>query len=137
MGYQDNVELLNGILAALENGELTTEEETEALDLAAQLNAFTEYGYYIFSPDAVKNVQNHVDAAVEGQKYWGNNKGFVLTDTGAATASLVQKQESGDTDFTDEIAAYNAALDQQLPLLKDAINNEAAAMQGVVKLLEA
>ena len=137
MGYQDNVELLNGILAALENGELTTEEETGALDLAAQLNAFTEYGYYIFSPDAVKNVQHHVDAAVEGQKYWGNNKGFVLTDTGAATASLVQKQESGDTDFIDEIAAYNAALDQQLPLLKDAINNEAAAMQGVVKLLEA
>lgn len=91
MGYRDNVELLNGILAVLENGELTTEEETGALDLAAQLNAFTEYGYYIFSPDAVKNVQNHVDAA----------------------------------------------LDQQLPLLKDAINNEAAAMQGVVKLLEA
>lgn len=53
MGYQDNVELLNGILAALENGELTTEEETGA---------------------------------------------------------LVQKQESGDNDFTDKIAAYNAAL---------------------------
>ena len=137
VGYQDNVELLNGILAALENGELTTEDGTGALDLAGQLNAATEYGYCIFSQNAAKSVQNHVDAAVEGQKYWGNNKGFILTDTGAATASLVQQQESGDTDFTDEIAAYNAALDQQLLLLKDAINNEAAAMQGVVKLLEA
>lgn len=136
VGYQNNVELLNGILAVLEIGQPIATDGTSILDLASQLNAFTEYGYCIFSPAAVKNVQNHVNAAVEGQKYWGNNKGFILTDTGAATASLVQKLESGDTDFTDEIAAYNAALEQQLPLLKDAINNEAAAMQGVVKLLE-
>ena len=69
MGYQDNVELLNGILSALGNGQLTSQDETGALDLASQLNAVTEYGYYIFSPAAVKNVQNHVDASVEGQKY--------------------------------------------------------------------
>lgn len=135
VGYQDNIELLNGILAALENGELTNESSTGALDLAAQLNAFTEYGYFIFSQDAAKSVQNHVDAAVEGQKYWGNNKGFIITDTGAATASLVQKSESGATDFNDEITTYHAALDQQLPLYKDAIQKETIAMQGLAKLL--
>ena len=137
VGYQDNVELLNGILAALENGTLATEDGTGALDLAGQLNAATEYGYTIFSPAAVKNVQDHVDAAIDSQKYWGHDKGFFLTDTGAATASLVEKLESGDTDFVDEIAAYQAALDGQLPLLKNEIENEAAAMQAVAGMLEA
>ena len=129
VGYQDNVQLLNGILAALDNGELFTESGEGALDLAWQLNAATEYGYYLFSPAAVQSVRDHVDAAVDGQKYWGNDKGFVLTDTGAATAALNEKAlDSSTPDFSGEIAVYQAALEQQNALLKQAVDAETEAM---------
>ena len=44
--------MFNGVVAALEAGELSSEDGTSgALDLAWQINGATEYGYYNFSPE--------------------------------------------------------------------------------------
>ena len=42
------------VMAAFENGEPGNDEETGALDLAWQLNAGTEFGYYNFSKEVIE-----------------------------------------------------------------------------------
>ncbi len=136
VGYQDNLYLLDGIIAALENGELFNEEETGALDLAWGLNALAEYAYYIFTPESADCLALHADAARGNAQLWGKGKGFVYTNTWPATASLLMKAEEETADFADELTVYTAERAAQLELLGTELNAEIAAMNSLTELLK-
>ncbi len=129
-GYINNLIILDGIISALENGELTNDDGTGALDLAYQLNALCEYNYYLFSYDAAKSIDNHADASLNGNKWWGNDKGYVFTNTGKATQALLEKE---DDDYTEELKIYQSARDIQLDCLRETIESEIAGLQAIVE----
>ena len=74
-----------------------------------------------------------------GNTFWGTGKGFDFAQVADATLSLfdlIAAQEAGETiDCGDAIAIYQAALDQQTALLKDAIAAETGAIQGITAML--
>ena len=138
IGYQSNLELLDGVIAALENGELGNDDETGALDLAWQLNAGTEFGYYNFSMET--NARAHaalLESENPGNVFWATGKGYELANTQDATVSLLEKAESGDTDFTAELTAYRAAYARQQELLAETAAAETEAMQALAAQLAA
>ena len=138
IGYQANIDLLNGIVNALQNGELGNDDETGALDLAWQLNAGTEFGYYNFSKET--NARAHaalLESENPGNVFWATGKGYELANTQDATVSLLEKAESGDTDFTAELDAYTDAIARQQELLAETAAAETDAMQALAAELAA
>lgn len=64
--------------------------------------------------------------------FWATGKSYELADTSDATVSLLEKAESGGTDFTAELAAYTR---QQL--LAETAAAETEAMQALAEQLAA
>ena len=138
IGYQANLELLDGVITALENGELGNDDETGALDLAWQLNAGTEFGYYNFSKETNARARAALlESQNPGNVFWATGKGYELADTSDATVALLEKAESGDTDFTAELTTYRAAYTRQQELLAEVAANETDAMQALAAELAA
>lgn len=134
--YQDNVELISGVIAALEEGILGSEEGSGALDLAWMINGGTEYGYYNFSPETNANSkQALLEEHNSGNMFWGTGKGSVLAETYPATMSLLAKAMEENVSFEDEIAVYQAALTRQQALLADMIAQETASMEEFCMLI--
>ena len=78
-------------MAAFENGEPGNDEETGALDLAWQLNAGTEFGYYNFSKEVI--ARSHaalLESENPGNVFWATDKGYELADTSDSTVSLLE-----------------------------------------------
>ena len=100
-GYLDNVRLLDQIIEALNNGELSNDEGTGAVDVAYQLNALCEYNYYLFSYNAAQSVDAHADASIDANRWWGTNKGYIFAHTGEATQALLSEE---DEDYSEELA---------------------------------
>lgn len=126
------------VMAAFENGEPGNDEETGALDLAWQLNAGTEFGYYNFSKEV--NARSHaalLESENPGNVFWATDKGYELADTSDSTVSLLEKAESCGTDFTAELAAYRAAYTRQQQLLAETAAAETEAMQALAEQLAA
>lgn len=65
--------------------------------------------------------------------FWATGKGYELADTSDATVSLLEKAESGGTDFTAELAAYT----RQQQLLAETAAAETEAMQALTEQLAA
>ncbi len=134
--YQDNVELISGVIAALEEGLLGNEDGSGALDLAWMINGATEYGYYNFSPETnVISKQALLEEHNSGNLFWGTGKGAVLAETYPATMSLLAKAAEGAFAFEEEIAVYQSALAQQRGLLADMIAQETASMDDLCALI--
>ena len=134
--YQENVELISGVIAALEEGILGNEEGSGALDLAWMINGGTEYGYYNFSPEANTNSkQALMEEHNAGNMFWGTGKGSILAETYPATMSLLAKAMEETVSFGDEIAVYQAALAQQQALLADMVAQETASMEALCGLM--
>ncbi len=140
VAYQNNIEIINGVVAALEAGELSSEDGTSgALDLAWQINGATEYGYYNFSAET-----NDMSLATLHEEtnpdnlFWGTGKGSVFADTSEATMSLLEKAaavEAGeDVSFDEEITIYENAAAAQQQQLKAAMDREIAAMNEFAEL---
>ncbi len=129
-GYLNNLTILDDVIEALENNELTNEDGTGALDVAYQLNALCEYNYYLFSYDAAKNIDAHADASIDGNKWWGNDKGYVFTNTGKATQSLLNNDGE---DYSEELKIYQKARKEQLSCYKEIVENEIDGLQTIVK----
>ncbi len=128
-GYLNNLVVLDEIIDALNKGELSNDKGTGALDVAYNLNALTEYNYYLFSYDAVQKIEAHVDASNDNNKWWGNNKAFVLAHTGVATSSLLNKE---DEDYTKELEIYVSERKAQLEYYKETVNAEIEGMKSIV-----
>ena len=69
--------------------------------------------------------------------FWATGKGYELADTSDATVSLLEKVESGGTDFAAELAAYRAAYTRQQQLLAETAAAETEAMQALTEQLAA
>ena len=65
--------------------------------------------------------------------FWATGKGYELADTSDATVSLLEKAESGGTDFIAELAAYT----RQQQLLAEAAAAETEAMEALAEPLAA
>ncbi len=138
--YQNNVDILNGVTAALEKGELSSEDETSgALDLAWQINGGVEYGYYLFSPETCEETERLLSEETNpGNVFWGTGKTAVFADTSEATMALLEKaaaMEAGeDVTFDEELAIYENAVTAQQQQLKAAMDREIAAMNEFAEL---
>ena len=134
--YQDNVELISGVIAALEEGILGNEEGSGALDLAWMINGGTEYGYYNFSPETnTTSKRALLEETNSGNLFWGTGKGSILAETYPATMSLLAKAMEENAFFEDEIAVYQTALAQQQALLADMVAQETASMEALCGLM--
>lgn len=140
--YQANIEILDGVVAALEKGELSSEDETSgALDLAWQINGGAEFGYYNFSPETCAvSERTLLEETNPGNIFWGTGKGSELADTSEATMSLLEKAgaaESGEeVSFDEEIAVYKSAITAQTDELRKTMEAEIAAMEALADLLK-
>ena len=130
VGYLDNLYILDQIITSLENGELSNDDGTGALDVAYQLNALCEYNYYLFSYEAAQNVDAHADNSINSNRWWGNNKGYIFAHTGSATQSLLTKE---DDDYFEELAIYKEERQNQLNYFKDVVNYEIEGLKTIVK----
>ena len=65
--------------------------------------------------------------------FWATGKGYELADTSDAPVSLLEKAESGGTEFIAELASYT----RQQQLLAEAAAAETEAMQALAKRLAA
>ena len=134
--YQDNVELIEDVIDALDQGTLSNEEGNGALDLAWMINGGTEYGYYSFSVETNTISKSFLlEESNPDDLFWGTGKGAVLADTYPATVSLLEKAESGDSDFSEEIALYTRELEEQRQLLQEMIRRESSSMRQLSELL--
>ena len=134
--YQDNVELIEDVIDALDQGTLSSEEGNGALDLAWMINGGTEYGYYSFSVETNTISKSFLlEESNPDDLFWGTGKGAVLADTYPATVSLLEKAESGDSDFSEEIALYTRELEEQRQLLQEMIRQESSSMRQLSELL--
>lgn len=134
--YQDNVELIEDVIDALDQGTLSNEEGNGALDLAWMINGGTEYGYYSFSVETNTISKSFLlEESNPDDLFWGTGKGAVLADTYPATVSLLEKAESGDSDFSEEIALYTRELEEQRQLLQEMIRQESSSMRQLSELL--
>lgn len=134
--YQENVELISGVIAALEEGILGNEEGSGALDLAWMINGGTEYGYYNFSPETnTTSKQALLEEHNSGNMFWGTGKGSILAETYPATMSLLAKAMEENVSFEDEIAVYQAALVQQKAFLEDMVAQETVSMEALCGLM--
>ena len=128
--YQDNVALLDAIIAAIDEGELANDEDG-VLDIAYMLNGGGEYSKYYFSPEAIAVVDDMLSDPSKTRNY-GTGKGFVFADTKGATRSILEKVMVGEEtpDLSEEKAVYEAALDAQRILYKESVEKEVEAMKG-------
>ena len=134
--YQDNVELIEDVIDALDQGTLSNEEGNGALDLAWMINGGTEYGYYSFSVETNTISKSFLlEESNPDDLFWDTGKGAVLADTYPATVSLLEKAESGDSDFSEEIALYTRELEEQRQLLQEMIRQESSSMRQLSELL--
>lgn len=136
--YQANIDVMEGVVAALEKNDIGNEEGTGALDLAWQINGGSEYGYYSFSPET--NAASQEGLFEEGNIFWGTDRTAAFADTSEATMSLLAKAgalEAGESvTFDEEIAIYKAAIDAQMDELAKAMDKETAAMKEMTKKLK-
>ena len=138
VAYQNNVDVIEGVIAALEEGVLSNEEGSGALDLAWMINGGAEYGYYSFSTETnAASLALLQEESNPGNLFWGTDKGSVLAQTYPATVSLLEKAESEDGDFAEEIAVYAKEQAQQERYLQEMIRQETDAMQELTQMLGA
>ena len=138
VAYQNNVDVIEGVIAALEEGVLSNEEGSGALDLAWMINGGAEYGYYSFSTETnAASLATLQEESNPGNLFWGTDKGSVLAQTYPATVSLLEKAESEDGDFAEEIAVYAKEQAQQERYLQEMIRQETDAMQELTQMLGA
>lgn len=136
--YNANIEVLEGVIAALEKNELSNDKETGALDLAWNINGGAEFGNYNFSEET--NAASLEGLFEEGNIFWGTDKTAVFADTSEATRSLLSKAadvEAGKTvDFADEIAVYKAALKAQKAELAKTMDAETDSMTTLAEMMK-
>ena len=136
-----NVETLQGVVAGLEKKELYAEdEESGALDIAWQLNAAHDYGYYLFDKDAVDSIVEMYDGdkVSRDKSYWGTDKMVPVYYVGDTLAELVEdaEDEDADIDYDGALKVYQDTLKQALEDVKDYSAAEVKGMAKIADILE-
>lgn len=136
----NNVEILQGVVGALQKEELYSEdEETGALDLAWQLNAAHDYNYYLFSKEVGDDIESMYDAdkVSENKSYWGTGKMVPVYYVGDTTYQLVKQAEKKNAkiNYAKAEKAYRAALNQALKDVKSYAAEERKGMDRIAQIL--
>lgn len=132
--YQNNVGLYKQIIAALEEG-IVSNEENGALDLAWMLNGGAEYGYYLFSEKTNEVTHRRLLQEFNPNMRWATDRGFKFATTYPALYGIFEKSMEENPDFSEEIAIYEEATSQQLSLLKETVDKEIKDIQELTKLI--
>ncbi|MCI8646307.1 MAG: M28 family peptidase [Firmicutes bacterium] len=142
LAYQNNVQLISAITAALEKGDIANEdEESGALDMAYMINGGSEYGYYLFSPQTCQaSEKTLLEDTNKGNIFWGTGKGAELANTNKATMSLLAKaadlEKGKKVKFDPEIKIYKKALKVQQKHMKSTMAAETKAMEKLAEKLK-
>ncbi len=134
-----NVETLEAAISALENKELTNDDETGAVDVLYGLNGGLEYDYYIFgikgSDDIMKMYDQ--DYISTDKTFWGTDTMPPILYTGHTTHDLVKAAEAGEEpDYEAAIKVYKEALSDTLGYIKSYADDEVKDMAKVSKLMK-
>lgn len=131
-GPQENIALMEAIIAALSEGDVVTATDEYAW---AVNNVFEWYEMY-FSPEVM---EIHYDMFYgednQDNLFWGTNKAFVPADVSEATRSLFLRYEETDGDFSKEIGIYEKAIEAQKVILKDLMKEETTNILKLVDML--
>lgn len=136
--YMENVELYYAIIDALENGEISNDEGTGALDLIWMLNGGSEYGFYDFSEEA--NLRAHgrlLEETNEGNVFWVTDRGFRFSETYSALYSVFAQLESEAPDFSEAIAIYKNAIAEQEGFMKEEVTEVISSMKELTSAINA
>lgn len=132
---QDTIDALTTAIDSLEAGELYNDDETGALDVAANINGGVESGCYAFSEKVVTDEMDvYTESKNEGNMFWGTGKVAELANTYKATYSLLQKKD-GD-DFSEEIGIYKSELKKQQKLYKTYVNEEITSIGELADMMK-
>ena len=104
--YQENIELFNDIIQALEKGNISNDKDG-ALDLAWHINGGSEYGFYDFSVESNLRAQRRLSEETNPNNvFWTTNRQFKFAKTYPALLGIFEKAEQENPDFADEINIY-------------------------------
>ena len=136
-----NVELLDGVIAGLEKGEVWAEDgESGAGDCAWQLNRVMEYNYMIFSletGDRETDAHSMEYYADKDQAQWGWNHMFTLVDTGEASYELTRAETIDDIEDVDAmINVYKEARTATLEAIAKLSAQEVTDMKAITEILK-
>ena len=136
-----NIELLDGVIAGLEKGEVWAEDgESGAGDCAWQLNRVMEYNYMIFSMetgDRETDAHSMEYYADKDQAQWGWNHMFTLVDTGEASYELTRAETIDDIEDVDAmINVYKEARTATLEAIAKLSAQEVTDMKAITEILK-
>ena len=136
-----NIELLDGVIAGLEKGEVWAEDgESGAGDCAWQLNRVLEYNYMIFSMetgDRETDAHSMEYYADKDQAQWGWNHMFTLVDTGEASYELTRAETIDDIEDVDAmINVYKEARTATLEAIAKLSAQEVTDMKAITEILK-
>ena len=99
--YQENIELFNDIIQALEKGNISNDKDG-ALDLAWHINGGSEYGFYDFSVESNLRAQRRLSEETNPNNvFWTTNRQFKFAKTYPALLGIFEKAEQENPDFAD------------------------------------
>ncbi|MCQ2545832.1 MAG: M28 family peptidase [Clostridia bacterium] len=137
-----NMELIDGVLAGIEKGELWAEDEASgAADCAWNVNTVLDYNAMIFSKDVA---QNELDAHTPGyytegkdQAQWGWNHMFNIADTAEGAYILTHAETMDDIEDIDAVKAiYEAAREDMLLAIANDSIREITQMGQIANILK-
>ena len=135
--YQENIELFNDIIQALEKGNISNDKDG-ALDLAWHINGGSEYGFYDFSVESNLRAQRRLSEETNPNNvFWTTNRQFKFAKTYPALLGIFEKAEQENPDFADEINIYQEEIKNQEVYLNEEVTQVIQAMNELTnKLLE-
>ncbi len=134
-----NVELLQGTLAALDEGVLWGDDGEGALDIAFNMNSYHDWYYYYFGEAVGDNSASQYDAEFvpEENLYWGKDRLAEVTYVGDTTYDLYMADYNGeDPDIEGAKDVYEAALDEAYGWIADYCEQEIAGMKTIANILK-
>ncbi len=135
----DNVSVLKTAITALENKELTNDDETGAVDVLYGLNGGLEYDYYIFGTEGSDDIMHMYDQDYisTDKTFWGTDTMPPILYTGHTTHDLVKAAEAGEEpDYEAAIKVYKEALTDTFKEIKSYADDEVENMAKVTKLMK-
>lgn len=135
--YQENIELFNDIIQALEKGNISNDKDG-ALDLAWHINGGSEYGFYDFSVESNLRAQRRLSEETNPNNvFWTTNRQFKFAKTYPALLGIFEKAEQENPDFADKINIYQEEIKNQEVYLNEEVTQVIQAMNELTnKLLE-
>ncbi len=134
--YQENLQLMQEIVALLEEGDV----QTAADEYVWRVNNLIEWYAMFFSPEVTQHTVSYFYPEYNaGNLFWGTGKMFEIARVEEATRQIAEAtfNEEGGADMTRAIEVYRAAIEAQSLLMKEAVDEEIAAIEELTAKIEA